>query len=314
MSKDEYPIGVVIPTYNRPDALFKCLKHLEQQTFTDFEVVVVDDGSTDSTPQVLSQYQKESPLHLRCFRQENGGPARARNVGIAALRSPLCVIIGDDIFPSISFVANHLQLHQKRPETQVAGLGFTRWDESEQVVTKFMRWLDDSGLQFGYKWLFAGRLPDYQYFYTSNISVKTELLREYPFNEQFKKAAMEDVELGYRINLKHGLEIVFIPDALASHLHPTNVRQGCTRMLTIGRWTHLFYEIWPDARSPEIPRLRRLIRDFTLKNQWLLPPLISISEQLTKVWCPNPLTKYLMRAYYNVGFRSASLAARRATK
>ena len=51
----EYPIAVVIPTYNRAATLISCLEHLERQSWTDFEVVVVDDGSHDATSQKLQE-------------------------------------------------------------------------------------------------------------------------------------------------------------------------------------------------------------------------------------------------------------------
>ena len=85
----QFPIGVIIPTYNRSEVLLSCLRHLERQTMTDFEVVVVDDGSTDSTPKLLEEYQRRTPLHLRCIRQDNGGPARDRNVAISVLQAPI---------------------------------------------------------------------------------------------------------------------------------------------------------------------------------------------------------------------------------
>lgn len=302
-----YPIGIVIPTYNRSGVLLSCLKHLEQQTWSDFEVVVLDDGSTDSTPRLLEEYLRESPLHLRYFRQNNGGPARARNAAIAALQSPICLMIGDDILSSPGFVFKHLQLHQRRPDLQVAALGLTRWSDSGQIVTKFMRWLDESGIQFDYNNLLRGASPDWQHFYTSNLSLKTVLLKENPFNESFTKAAAEDLELGYRLEQQHKLEIAFIPDALAHHLHPTSFRQACKRMFNVGVSTQHFQEIWPTSiQTARGSWFRSTVRNFLLnRNQWIFPPLTSFANLLTNVWCPNPVMRNVLLSYFLLGYQHA---------
>jgi GT2 family glycosyltransferase len=302
-----YPIGVIIPTYNRSDVLISCLKHLERQTWTDFEVIVVDDGSTDSTPRLLEQYSRESPLHLRCFRQNNSGPARARNVAIAALRSPICLMIGDDILVSPALVLAHLRLHQRKPDIQVAALGLTRWSDSGQIVTKFMRWLDESGIQFDYNNLLRGERPNWQHFYTSNLSLKTALLKENPFNESFTKAAAEDLELGYRLEQQQKLEMAFIPEALAHHLHPTSFHQACKRMFNVGVSTQHFHEIWPaSVQTTARSRLRSTVRNFFFShNQLFFPPLTSLANLLTSVWCPNPVMRNVLLAYFLLGYQHA---------
>ncbi len=298
-------IGVVIPTYNRADALIICLQHLERQTTDDFEVVVVDDGSIDSTPERIQEFQQQTSLRLRYVRQANAGPAQARNLAVSMLRAPICLMIGDDIFASPDFVATHLQLHRERPESRVAGLGMTRWSETGQAVTKFMRWLDTSGNQFAYRYLLNGTPPDWKHFYTSNLSVKTELLRRYPFDVTFPHAAMEDMELGYRIQVQHGLELVFIPTAVAHHLHPTDFRRSCRRMVTVGSSAHHMYELWPQARPVSPDKFKQSILDMLLRNQWLLKPLVLFSDLLTRVWCPNPFMKTTLKVHYLIGYSAS---------
>src|SRR5260370_37646128 len=94
----KYPLAVVIPTYNRAATLISCLEHLERQSWTDFEVVVVDDGSSDDTAQKLQEYLRRTTLELRTLRQPNSGPAPARNAAISVVRSPIVLMLGDDIF------------------------------------------------------------------------------------------------------------------------------------------------------------------------------------------------------------------------
>jgi glycosyltransferase involved in cell wall biosynthesis len=301
----QYPIGVIIPTYNRSKVLLSCLHHLERQTTTEFEVIVVDDGSTDSTPQVLEEYRRLTPLHLRCIRQNNGRQARARNTAISVLQAPICLMIGDDILASPDLVFKHLELHRQRPEIQMAGLGLTRWSESGQTVTKLMRWLEESGIESSYNDLLRGVRPDWKHFYTGNISLKTALLRENPFNESFTRYGMEDIELGYRLERQRDLEVIFIPGALTHHLHPTNFRQTCRRRFDVGSSCRLFHELWPDSALPRrTSPLRRRFQSFMVRNPWLLPPLTTLADIVTSVWCPNPLMRATLSFHYHLGYHS----------
>lgn len=303
------PVGIVIPTYNRAQTLLTCLQHLERQTCKDFEVIVIDDGSTDDTPQLMEAYGKSTPLRFQYLRQKNAGPARGRNVAIAALQAPICILIGDDIFATPEYVAEHLKLHRERPEKHVAGVGLTRWSTEGQTVTPFMKWLDEGGMQFSYHRLLAGEEPTWEHFYTSNLSVKTSLLREEPFDERFLRAAMEDQELGYRLKKLYALELVFLPGALAYHLHPTSFLQACRRMKAVGAAAKQFYAIWPDAMPP-IRRfsLKRTVRRLCVTVPGVLAVLTPIADLLTRVWCPNPLMEYTLRLHcakaYEVAGRS----------
>ncbi len=296
------PIGIIVPTYNRVDTLLLCLRRLEAQTFPDFEVVVVDDGSTDSTPEQMEAYRAASGLRLTYIRQSNGGPARARNVAIAALKSPICIMIGDDILVSQDFVAAHHRFHVGHPGQSSAAIGLTRWSGSGQVVTRFMKWLDCGQLQFAYEDLESGVHPDWQHFYTSNLSLKTQLLRKFPFNERFKKAAWEDIELGYRIQRKHGLDLCYLPEAKADHLHPTSFRQACRRNVEVGRGRRIFADLWPEWQPTPAPPFRAKLRNTLLRHDWLLSPLVAAADLLTRICVPNPLMRLALKYHHAKGY------------
>ena len=93
-------ISVVVPTFNRAAVLSRTLDALKRQTHAAdlFEVIVVDDGSADDTPQFLARAAAEWK-HLRFFRQENAGPAAARNLGIKEARHPIVAFTDDDCEP-----------------------------------------------------------------------------------------------------------------------------------------------------------------------------------------------------------------------
>jgi glycosyltransferase involved in cell wall biosynthesis len=298
------PLGIVIPTHNRCAALLQCLAHLENQTFKDFEVVIIDDGSSDTTAEKMAAYQASSPLCLRFVRQSNSGPAKARNLGISMLSSPLCLLLGDDTFASPALVELHMQLHRENPEIKVAGLGLIRWSASGQTVTPFMRWLDEANVQFSYPRLFAGATPDWGHFYSSNVSVKTELLRRFAFNENFPYAAMEDIELAYRIQKRFGLEIRFLPEAVAEHLHPTTFRQACRRMVRVGYSFGLFYELWPEQKPSEVTGWRQDIINGLSRSPLLLNALTGVVDLITDFVCPNRFILYVFYSYIQVGLQS----------
>ena len=74
--------SIIIPAYNYADVLDRSIRSVLNQTGDDFEILVIDDGSTDNTPKIMRGYQKEFPEKIKYFIQENQGPAAARNKGV----------------------------------------------------------------------------------------------------------------------------------------------------------------------------------------------------------------------------------------
>lgn len=305
------PIGIVIPTYNRQEHLLTCLQHLERQIWMDFQVVVVDDGSTDATPEMVEAYQRTAPFPLRYLRQANQGPATGRNRAIAQLDSPLCILIGDDIFPAKDFVQTHLQLHRSHPETEAVALGFTRWSEQGQAVTPFMEWVGMHGVQFDYAGLLRGENPSWKHFYTSNLSFKTDYLKQNTFNESFPRAAMEDIELGYRLAARHGLQMYFLRDAVADHLHPTTFEATCRRMVDAGEGAYVFGSLWPEHRWPvRKSAVKRALVSLLTEQRVVLPLLAKVADLSVGLKCPNPLMRKVLSLYARIGYDRAETAAK----
>ena len=125
-SHEALDVTVVIPTYNRRDRLRRVLEALDRQHTTtndgrrfEFDVVVVSDGSTDGTVEMVSSMT--TSYRLRVIEQENAGPAAARNLGVASTSAPLILFIDDDVVPEPGCIAAHVSHHERTSDLVVIG-------------------------------------------------------------------------------------------------------------------------------------------------------------------------------------------------
>ena len=126
----------------------------------------------------------------------------------------------------------------------VACLGYTGWP-AEERATAFMDYINDYGLQFGYKLIRHGSVVPFNFFYTSNISIDRELMAAHPFDTSFPAAAWEDIELAFRLE-KKGLKIHYNARAVTRHHHPMTVRSFARRQYAVGKSGAIFYGKHPE--------------------------------------------------------------------
>jgi len=249
-------VSVIIPTFNRAAMLEETLlRSLECRAGCAVEFIVVDDGSTDHTPERLKHLAEKHPA-IRFLSVENGGPGRARNRGIELANHQIILFQGDDIRPVYSdFYRQHLEAHRQLPFVGVAVLGKSTWPDSQEFeVTATMRHIQGKGQQqFGYFSLMPYTWLDWRFFYTSNVSLKKQVLtnwREEGFNPLFRDAAWEDAELAYRLSevTPGGFGTLYLPGPVAAHHHPYGTRQFIERQLSAGRAAQVFSRIHPNLR------------------------------------------------------------------
>ncbi|MES2838444.1 MAG: glycosyltransferase [Bacteroidota bacterium] len=109
-------VSVIIPTYNGAHKISNILQALTQQTYTDFETIVVIDGSTDNTQEVIESFKNKLP-HLKVIVQENKGRGAVRNRGAKEANGDLFVFFDDDMIPLNNCIEEHIKHHQKFPNT-----------------------------------------------------------------------------------------------------------------------------------------------------------------------------------------------------
>ena len=240
-------LSIVIPTYNRKDTLKKCITNLFQQTYpkTDFEILIIDDGSTDGTDNLVKEIIDQSPVQLRYFKQENKGPAAARNVGIKNAKGKDILFMGDDIIATPTLIDEHIKWHRLYPDNNVAILGYITWSPNIKVIP-FLEYLEQNGVQFGYPLIGDPDNVPYNFFYTSNISVRRYFLLKYGlFDEDFPYASWEDIELAYRLK-KFGLRIIYNRYAVVYHEHYIDKRCFGKRAELSGRSLAILHQKHPE--------------------------------------------------------------------
>lgn len=222
-------ISVVVATFRRADVLRKTLEHLARQDLPpeQFEVIVVDDGSPDNTPEVVAAITPQLPYTIRFLRHENRGPGYTQNRGIEQARAPVVLLLADDIFLEPAALRAHLEQHRLHDGLAVAVLGKVV-QSPELTQTVFLKKWDP----FRFNALEdLEELPAYRFF-AMNISVKRDfLLRNGLYLEHRGRggpSCMEDLELGVRLK-QFGLRLYYSKAALAKHYHVVTMDQAITR-------------------------------------------------------------------------------------
>ncbi len=127
-------ISIIIPTYNRADFVVQTVESVLKQSFSNYEIIVVNDGSTDNTDEVLAPYL--SLPNFRYFSQENSGRSTARNLGIKNSRGEwLLFLDSDDMLfeDALSFLSNK---RREYPEVKMIGGTYVKIDENDNLLTQ----------------------------------------------------------------------------------------------------------------------------------------------------------------------------------
>lgn len=206
-------VDVVIATFNRPDRLERCLRALTQQSYPSFGVIVVDDASDPPAEQTITAELRDL-LDLRVIRlADNGGPGRARNIGVRASSAEFVAFVDDDVVPDRNLLAKHMAAYQPGhsrsiqfgPLKEPRGWKPTPWNlwEARTLESEYSR------MQAGvYE-------PTWRQFFTGNAFVPREtFLAVGGFDESFTRA--EDIEFAYRVRAAGG-GVRFVPDAVGWH-------------------------------------------------------------------------------------------------
>jgi len=227
-------LSVIVPTYNRRQLLLRLLLALRRQDLRtdEFEVIVVDDGSTDDTWTALQTLDMPRPGWLRCFRQANLGPAAARNRALQEAQAEWIAMTDDDTLPEPDWLTTILKGFQENPGW--VGLeGTTICPDPDPLG----HWVEN---------LRGGQ------FITANMAYRADVLRQVGgFDTGFPFPKCEDTELAWRCQ-KVG-PVNFYPAMKV--IHP-NRPQSWTAALCSARYELSEFRLYGKL-GPDYHRYRR---------------------------------------------------------
>ncbi len=276
-------ISVIIPTCNRKEILGRTLNALNKQHYPqdEYEVIIVDDGSTDGTLTHVLQLAPKLHTKIILLQQKQQGPAAARNLAIKEANGEILLFLNDDTVAAPDLLQQHMKLHEKEPDLRNGVLGRVVWSPDIKI-TPFMYWLEHGGPQFKYDEIRQGEIS-WRYFWTCNLSLKRYfLIQNGVFDEDFPYAAWEDIELGYRLS-KCGLKLLYNEAAVGYHYHNITLESAKEKMLLHGWSATIMDRKVPHEAKPSSLKYpyKQIIR--TLDNILLCKPTMFLFWRLSRI-------------------------------
>ena len=245
-------VSVIMPVYNRELYLGEAIESILSQTFTDFELIIVDDGSTDRSPDIIRDYQSRDDRLRFILLQQNGGQAAARNRGIDEANSRFIAFMDSDDVSLPDRLRRQVSFLQQNPD--IGAVGTYAQATSHDLSPTFVRRLPCDHALIVYN------------FFTFNpaLFLGTLLIRQEPLRELsgFDPTLRfgEEGDFYARLFLNTSIRVANLPDILYL------VRQHDTNNSSSKSYHHqqmsnahrLISSLWPDASSETVARFRRL--------------------------------------------------------
>ena len=274
-------VSIVIPTFNRLPILKKCLAALEDQKLNknvgNYEIIIVDDGSTDGTSNWINKNSEILP-HVVLYEQEHGGPALGRNLGVKKSKYEIIIFIDSDLIVLENFINSHVDKL------------LSSWNKNIYKSFTYGSVINTSN--FSYPQNEKYKLSDisFAYFATGNVAIAKELILNVGlFDTSFSLYGWEDLELGERLK-KIGTKLIKCPEAVGFHWHPPFVCEQINSLVQQeverAKMALVFYKKHPNLRVRFMIQLTPL--HSLLWQTLCLGGLISVKRIL-------PLLKFLIR-------------------
>lgn len=226
-------ITIFTPTYNRAYSLPRLYESLCKQSDSDFEWLIVNDGSTDNTDELVKSYIADNRISINYIVKKNGGKHRAINRGVAEAKGELFFIVDSDDFltPDAIKAIKHVFAPIKEMESYAGICGLKVYLSGEKVGGECdFDILDCNALDFRYKFHVKGDMAEV---------FRTEVLKQYPFpefdDERFCPEALVWNRIALKYKLRYAYQRIYVceyqPDGLSAKI--TRIRHQSSQASTL---------------------------------------------------------------------------------
>ena len=231
--------SIIVPVFNRPDEVDELLSSLLNQTFTDFEVLIVEDGSQKPCDEVCNKYADRLDLHY--FMKPNSGPGQSRNYGAERAKGEYLLILDSDVVLPKGYL-NAIEEELKREPADAFGgpdAAHESFTDTQKAISYSMTsFFTTGGIRGGKKKL------DKFYPRSFNMGIRRDVYMEL---EGFSKMRFgEDIDFSIRI-FKAGKRCRLFPEAWVWHKRRTDFRKFYRQVYNSGIARINLYKKYPES-------------------------------------------------------------------
>ncbi len=308
--------SIVIPAFNAQKTIRACLEALEKQTVSrsEFEVIVIDDGSRDKTAEIASGFKK-----ILLLAQKNAGPAMARNRGAKKASAEIIIFLDADCVPKKNWLVEMLEPLEN---PHVSGVQGRYKNASDGWMAEFVQLEIEERYERLQKSMREKGSIDFVGSYSAAYRKKI-FLESGGFDEGFRRASGEDTDLSFRLSGK-GHRLVFAPSAVVHHFHPASLLKYWKTKFFRAYWRVRLYEKNPqkmkkDSYTPGLFKYQMILLAIAIgwgaldflgqlffpKGPYLFRPFgISITAFLLVPFCTLPQSFFIFKKNASLGIAS----------
>lgn len=213
-------VSVVIPVYNRRENIQRCLESALKQTYRNHEIIIIDDGSTDGTREILNKYALQVKLY---FHQTNKGVSYARNQGVRLSRGEFVAMLDSDCDADPNWLEELIKPFYRDKDVMIVGGRVT-----DMLTQNYWQMVNNSFNTFvSHNDGYVGRVIG------CNMAFRREFVMRYPYNERLKFAAGDDTELCWQCR-RLGFNVFYTHQARVSHYHRNTLQNSVVQQFLYG--------------------------------------------------------------------------------
>lgn len=308
-SIEEKAVSIIIPTFNGASRIADCLGALLRQAADrNGEILVVNDGSTDNTADIVGR-----SAGVLLLNQSNAGPAAARNRGAENARGRIILFTDDDCVPAAEWLDAMLDPFQDPEVVGVKGAYRTR---QKRLIARFVQ------IEYEERYRRMSKIPFIDFVDTYSAAFRRDRFLEMNgYDTSFPVACAEDIELSYRMSAQEW-KMKFAPKAIVYHRHPDTLGQYLKKKYKFAFWRVLAVSKNPrkavrDSHTPQLMKLQLLLLPTTLIAlvfDLAKRPMIPVSILVLSAFAIStlPFTLRALKKDLSVGLLSPALLAGRA--